>query len=116
MGRYLDILAGGRPDDAPTGERSETSERRSAHAGDISHLPLLSQPDPFRRWRLANAERLTAEDARLGRDPGGFCAAHGRWLSHPEQRRGACSWCVPVEPEREPDYWVGHRRKFADRR
>ncbi len=32
-----------------------------------------------------------------------------------EQRRGACSRCVPVDPIREPEYWASRRRKFATR-
>ncbi len=31
-------------------------------------------------------------------------------------RRGACSWCVPVDPEREPEYWASHWRRFTERR
>src|SRR3712207_376347 len=60
---------------------------------DIRHTP---QPgtDPCRAWYHRNAELLTEDDRRLGHDPGGFCAEHTRWLSYPEQRRGACSWCV----------------------
>ena len=64
--------------------------------------------DPLRAWRFRNAEMLTGHDGRLGRDPGGWCAEHNRWLSYPEQRRGACSWCVPVDRGREPEYWASH--------
>jgi hypothetical protein len=71
--------------------------------------------DPFRRWRWSNAERLTDDDLARGRDPGGFCVTHGRGLSYPEQKRGACSWCVPVDPEREPEYWASHWRRFTER-
>ena len=71
--------------------------------------------DPLRRWRWRNAELLTDTERRLGHDPGGFCAAHGRWLSYPEQRRGACSWCVPVDAELEPEYWPSHWRRFVER-
>jgi hypothetical protein len=35
-------------------------------------------------------------------------------LTYPEQQRGACSWCVPVDPEREPEYWASHWRKFTE--
>jgi hypothetical protein len=71
--------------------------------------------DRLRAWRASNTQRLTAEDGRLGHHPGGFCAEHGRWLSWPEQRRGACSWCVPVDPEREPEYWASHWHRFGER-
>ena len=71
--------------------------------------------DPFVTWRLRNAEHLTASDLALGHDPGGFCAEHRRWLSYPEQKRGACSWCVPVDPEKEPEYWASHWRRFTER-
>jgi len=64
--------------------------------------------DPFVTWRLRNAEHLTASDLGLGHDPGGFCSEHRRWLSYPEQKRGACSWCVPVDREGEPEYWASH--------
>ena len=94
-------------------EKSEESEKTPA-AESVPAPALLA--DPLRAWRLANAERLTAEDARLGHDPGGFCATHHRWLTYPEQQRGACSWCVPVDPEREPEYWATHWRRFAERR
>lgn len=71
--------------------------------------------DPFLRWRLMNAERLTAADVARGYDAGGYCVGHGRILSHPEQKRGACSWCVPVDPAREPEYWASHWRRFTER-
>jgi hypothetical protein len=71
--------------------------------------------DPFVRWRLQNAERLTVSDLAHGRDAGGYCAEHRRCLSWPEQKRGACSWCVPVDPEREPEYWASHWRRFTER-
>ena len=72
--------------------------------------------DPFLAWRHRNGERLTDADRRLGHDGAGFCVEHRRWLSHPEQRRGACSWCVPVDPESEPDYWQTHWRRFTEDR
>ena len=75
--------------------------------------PLLA--DPFRAWRLRNAELLVEQDGRRGHDVGGFCAEHRRPLSYPEQKRGACSWCVPVDPEREPEYWATHWRRFTER-
>ncbi len=56
-----------------------------------------------------------ADDLARGHDPGGYCAEHGRRLSYPEQQRGACSWCVPVDPEREPEYWASHWRRFTER-
>lgn len=77
--------------------------------------PEAISPDPFVRWRLANAERLTADDLARGYDAGGYCAEHGRRLSYPEQKRGACSWCVPVDPDREPEYWASHWRGFTAR-
>ena len=100
---------------APDAERevSEISEESRRPAG--RPTPLLVA-DPSRAWRLRNAELLTDIDRRLGHDPGGFCAEHNRWLTWREQTRGACSWCVPVEPEREPEYWASHRRTFTERR
>jgi len=115
MGKYLDIAAQVASEGTPHGERSETSELSSAPAPLSSLVSLLSHSDPSRRWRLANAERLSAADARLGHEPGGFCAEHRRWLSWPEQGRGACSWCVPVDPDREPEYWASHWRRFTAR-
>ena len=72
--------------------------------------------DPFRAWQPTNAELLTEADGRLGHNYGGYCAKHGRCLSFPEQRRGACSWCVPVDPEREPEYWASHWLRFTEGR
>ena len=69
--------------------------------------------DRFRRWRWRNSELLTDTDRRLGHDPGGFCAQHNRWLTYPEQQRGACSWCVPVNPDHEPECWASRWRKFT---
>jgi hypothetical protein len=66
--------------------------------------------DPFRAWRLRNAQLLEEGD-----DYGGRCAEHRRPLSYPEQKRGACSWCVGVDPEREPEYWASHWRRFTER-
>ena len=94
-------------------EISEVSEERSGAWPPPTPVLLA---DPFRAWRLRNAERLTDDDRRLGHDRGGWCAQHNRWLSYPKQQRGACSWCVPVDPEREPAYWASHWRKFAERR
>jgi hypothetical protein len=71
--------------------------------------------DPFVAWRRQNAEKLAALARVGGDDPGGFCAEHGRCLSYPEQKRGACSWCVPVDPEHEPEYWASHWRRFTER-
>jgi hypothetical protein len=91
-------------------EESEECEE-SPDIGQVEH-----PSDPMLRWRLANAERLTVDDLANGHDPGGYCAEHRRWLSYPEQKRGACSWCVPVDPEREPEYWASHWRGFKERR
>ena len=124
------------PDEALSRARRHIHELRRAGGGSIPHCeksekseercplpcPPASEPtpallaNPFRAWRLHNAERLTDIDRRQGHDRGGFCAAHGRWLSYPEQRRGACSWCVPVDRGREPEYRASHWRKFAERR
>jgi len=62
------------------------------------------------------ADRLTSYGLAHGRDAGGYCAEHRRRLTYPEQRRGACSWCVPVDAEREPEYWASHWRRFNERR
>src|SRR5206468_12497945 len=96
----------------PQCERSEKSE---ISPGSAATMPGPAA-DPFIRWRLTNAERLTVDDLASGHDPGGFCAEHRRWLSYPEQKRGACSWCVPVDPAREPEYWASHWRRFTERR
>jgi hypothetical protein len=100
---------------APDAERevSEISEESRLAAG--RPTPLLVA-EPFRAWRLRNAELLTDTDRRLGHDAGGFCVEHSRWLTWREQNRGACSWCVPVDPEREPEYWASHWRTFTGRR
>ena len=84
----------------------EKSEKRSA-----TPSPSALTADPFRAWRLRNAELLADGD-----DFGGRCAEHRRPLSYPEQKRGACSWCVPVDPEREPEYWASQWRRFTERR
>ena len=101
----------GAPVSSPDCEISEISEERSAAP---SASPLTA--DPFRAWRLRNAELLAACDGRSGLDYGGYCAEHRRSLSYPEQKRGACSWCVPVDPEREPEYWASHWRRFTEGR
>jgi hypothetical protein len=69
----------------------------------------------FADWRARNAARITADDLARSHDPGGYCAEHGRLLSYPEQKRGACSWCVPVEAAQEPAYWASHWRRFTER-
>jgi hypothetical protein len=92
-------------------EISEISEKRSA---DRPGSSLLA--DPFRAWRLRNGEMLAEADGRFGHDYGGFCAEHRRCLSYPEQKRGACSWCVPCDPMREPEYWASHWRRFTEKR
>jgi len=100
-------------DHAAAASDSEVNEERE-------ESPLIPdsafvQSDPIVMWRLRNAEHLTTSDLALGHDPGGFCAEHRRWLSWPEQKRGACSWCVPADAEREPEYWASHWRKFTER-
>jgi hypothetical protein len=70
---------------------------------------------PFHAWRLRNAELLTEQGGRLGHDSAGFCAEHRQALSYREQKCGACSWCVPVNPQREPAYWASHWRLFTER-
>jgi hypothetical protein len=97
---------------ASTGEESEVCEERLIPPA-VVHLDLASQA---LAWRRTNAGRLTAADLAAGRDAGGYCVEHRRWLSWPEQKRGACSWCVPVDPEREPEYWASHWRRFTERR
>jgi hypothetical protein len=72
--------------------------------------------DAADRWQRENAGLLGPADLALGRDAGGYCAAHRRVLSYPEQQRGACSWCVPVDPDREPEYWASHWRRFMEGR
>jgi hypothetical protein len=72
--------------------------------------------DPFRAWRLRNARLLSKVGGQTAHDYGGFCAVHRRLLSYPEQKRGACSWCVPVDPEHEPEYWASHWRRFTEER
>ena len=69
---------------------------------------------PIADWRARRAERLAAEGQAHGDDTGGSCAMPGRPLPHPEQRCAACSWCVPVDPEREPEYWASHWRRFTE--
>jgi hypothetical protein len=69
----------------------------------------------FSGGRLRNPEILTDVDRQLGHASGGSCADHCRWLTWSEQRRGACSRCVPVDPEREPEYWASHWRRFTAR-
>ena len=96
----------------------EDSTLRAAARNDQTTKPAAVRTpgvDPLKAWRWRNAELLTDMDRRLGQDPSGFCADHHRWLSYPEQRRGACSWCVPVDPDREPEYWASHWRRFTAR-
>ena len=69
--------------------------------------------DPLRAWRWRNAELLTDGDLRVGHDAGGWCVEHWRWLTWPEQQRGACSWCVPVDPEQELEYWASHWQRYT---
>ena len=86
------------------------------HGGEDAWVDSATAIDDRPRvWRASNTRRLTDDDRRLGHDSGGFCAEHNRWLTYPEQRRGACSWCVPVDPEPEPDYWAGRWRRVTAR-
>ncbi len=86
------------------------------HGGEADYSDGAAALDyPLRAWCLRNAELLSQIDRRLGHDRGGFCAAHGRWLNYPEQQRGACSWCVPVDLERESEYWASHWPTFGER-
>jgi len=55
-----------------------------------------------------------AGDLTHGYDVAGYWAAHGRWLSYPEQKWGTCSWCVPVDPDREPEYRASHWRRYRE--
>ncbi len=93
------------------GSSSPTVRRKRERPG---HAATVHSPaaDSFGRWRLTNAERLTVYDLASGHAPGGYCEEHRRWLSNPEQKRGACFWCIPVDPKREPEYWASHWRRF----
>jgi hypothetical protein len=75
-------------------------------------------------WQVANAARLRQEDdpalgskrirhGEAGHDVGGYCTEHRRPLSYPEQKRGACSWCVEVDRDLEPEYWESHWSRFS---
>jgi hypothetical protein len=120
MGRWLDrgrTRRGLRAEDTRFDHLAGAVAPQTTLARNDQTTKVPSPPaDPFRRWRWTNAEQLTAGDLARGRDPGGFSAAHGRALAYPEQQRGACSWCVPVEPEREPEYWASYWRRFKERR
>jgi len=94
---------------APACEESEESEESPPHLD-----KAIRTVGPAAAWRLQNAAHFTADDLLHGRDAGGYCAEHRRPLSYPEQKRGACSWCVPVDPEREPEYWASHWRRFRE--
>jgi hypothetical protein len=106
------------------------AEERAARDGHLLHHSLrsgkgtapstptatrLSLPSmtAFRAWYWRNAEMLTDADRRHGYDTGGFCVKDRRWLSYPEQQRGACSWCVVVDPGLEPEYWKSHASRSA---
>jgi hypothetical protein len=123
MGRWLERLAALRASqiaDRTVKTPSEGGRERVLSVLSVSLPADEGQPeddggDPFERWRLLNAQRFTADDAAHGYDTGGYCAQHGRVLSYPEQKRGACSWCVAVDPEREPEYWASHWRRFTER-
>ena len=119
MGRWMDrgrVERGMRAEETADDDRTGANSLQipAARNDQTTKVPSAAT-DPFRRWRWSNAERLTADDLARGRDPGGFCVTHGRALSYPEQMRGACSWCVPVDPEREPEYGSGHSRRFTER-
>ena len=126
MGRWMDRVRSSEgvgvrpPAPAPIPQSSAelaatVSALTSADLYDIRHTPPTTT-GPFRAWYHRNTELLTEADRQLGHDPGGFCGEHRRWLSYPEQKRGACAWCVPVDHEREPEYWASHWRKFMERR
>jgi len=88
-------------DETPADEQVSSVLAVNPCASEEDAAPVSALPaDPFRAWHLMNVELLTDADGRLGHDNGGFCAKHRRCLSFPEQRRGACSWCVPVDPAR----------------
>ena len=114
---WIGVDQTGRRSDAPTADPpTETLfPPTSANKNDQTTKVPTGPAGPFRRWRWRNAELLTEKDRELGHDPGGFCAQHNRWLTYPEQQRGACSWCVPVDLEREPEYWDSHWRRYTER-
>lgn len=125
MGRWMDraearreergdILTSVLARQGPADPMARNSAQTTTDLYDIRHTPS-SPTDSFRAWLHRNVELLTEEDRRRGHDPGGYCAEHHRALSYPEQKRGACSWCVPVDAEREPEYWQSHWRRFTER-
>jgi len=117
------------PVDPLTLARAAVERLRSGSSAHESHCEISEEceespassdeqgesPDLFVRWRLANAARLTSDQLATGLDPGGYCVNHDRPLSYPEQQRGACSWCVTVDPDREPEYCASHWRRFKER-
>jgi len=113
MGTWADRLATLRRDATDKTDKTLAPPTEDGVLSVLSAQSRREQHDPFTRWRVRNAERLTANDVARGYDAGGYCAEHGRRLSYPEQKRGACSWCVPVDPQREAEYWHSHWRRFT---
>ena len=76
---------------------------------------LTVKADP-QALSMAAATRSAAQAAPLfvltGRALGDLAAE----LGGIDVAAGACSWCVPVTLEREPEYWAIHWRRYAERR
>src|SRR5688500_13143809 len=77
-------------------DKTDKTPSSEAESGVLSVLSVIGEREqppkhadsatPFRAWQVRNAELLVEQDDRRGHDVGGFCAAHYRALSYPEQK------------------------------
>ena len=105
---------GERGADGETGPMSHPERVMSDGGNDQTTKPDDDLPPDRKTWQARNARLLSQAAPQQRLDPGGYCATHRRSLSYPEQRREACSWCVPVNPISEPEYWASHWRRFTE--
>jgi len=106
-----DLRLGGAASDLTDDLIKQVRSRKSALRAEL-RAESVEPNDPFLAWRLRNGEYLSDSDRARHFDALTMCVVHHRFLSYDEQRRGACSWCVPVEPEKERDYWRSRHGKL----
>jgi hypothetical protein len=120
MGKWMERgVARRRTNSEPYADDAASTTSRPAPVMSVGKNDQTTKPQPDVQvdragWQARNADLMTDAERRQGLDPGGFCAQHRRPLSYPEQRREACSWCVPVDPIREPEYWASQWRRFSE--
>ncbi|MBI4491367.1 MAG: hypothetical protein HY690_01050 [Chloroflexi bacterium] len=88
------------------GEHLRVNAPKGALTPELKAELLAHKPELLRILADQQLATVAAPVLLLPADMGGYCPTHRRWLSYPEQRAGACTWCrtgLPLYPA-QPDH------------